>query len=306
MSKAKQLVSMPPREHPIAVVDIETTGYSHRTCSIISIAVIRASYNHAEGKYEAERTFSALVAAPQSALDAMHWKAVETNGYNAAAWADAPPFNKHVVDIYDALDGAVFVAHNAAFDLSFINTELDRAGCVPPDIRGVACTAQLSRQMIPSLPNAKLATLRGYLGLSSEGAHEARKDADDALAVFNHLAALARPAVAPTPPVPKRAKPPKSRGADYYLCELRALPKDTSASMAKEAATIISLVGDLQSHDAAKDDGDLAFEIMTVLGKLEELQAEIEKVDDETDLLRTLLEEASAEIEAWENADAED
>ena len=58
---------------------------------------------------------------------------------------------------------APLVAHNAAFDMSFIRHELGRLGLGLPN-RGI-CTVKLSRRLYPRLPSHKLeAVARHVLG----------------------------------------------------------------------------------------------------------------------------------------------
>lgn len=103
-------------EHaPFAFLDVETTGLKpangHRICEI---AIVRAV-----GRLETRR-FSSLVN-PGRSIGA---GAQAVNGITDDMVADAPRFHEVLDGVLTLLDGAVIVAHNTPFDLSFVNNEL--------------------------------------------------------------------------------------------------------------------------------------------------------------------------------------
>ena len=55
--------------------------------------------------------------------------------------------------------GCPLVAHNAAFDRGFWQTELERAECEPDPAHVFACTVLLSRRLYPHADNHRLGTL---------------------------------------------------------------------------------------------------------------------------------------------------
>ena len=83
--------------------------------------------------------------------------------------ASAPPTSpasRHFRDIADEflafIDGAKLVAHNATFDIGFINAEFDRLGQPPIDPGRVVDTLALARRKHPMGPNSLDALCRRY------------------------------------------------------------------------------------------------------------------------------------------------
>lgn len=72
--------------------------------------------------------------------------------------------------------GAVIIAHNAPFDLSFLRAELSRAG-LPPAANEVLDTRIVAKAAFPGLPSYRLVDLAARLGIGHERAHRALDDA---------------------------------------------------------------------------------------------------------------------------------
>lgn len=84
-------------------------------------------------------------------------------------------------------DDAVFVAHNAAFDLAFLAEALRRARVSPFALRAY-CTLRLARALLPDLPRYDLADLRETPHLQGGQPHVALADARAVAALFKALA----------------------------------------------------------------------------------------------------------------------
>jgi DNA polymerase-3 subunit epsilon len=63
--------------------------------------------------------------------------------------AAMPPFAEKAAALLDFLGDAVLVAHNAPFDMRFLNMELELAGHAPIDPARVIDTLELARQRFP-------------------------------------------------------------------------------------------------------------------------------------------------------------
>ncbi|MDR3416203.1 MAG: DNA polymerase III subunit epsilon [Nevskia sp.] len=85
---------------------------------------------------------------PDRAIDA---GALEVHGISAEFLADKPRFGDVAASLLDYLRGAELVIHNAAFDVGFIDMELDKAG--RPErlgqICGVVDTVSMARRLHP-------------------------------------------------------------------------------------------------------------------------------------------------------------
>lgn len=95
---------------------------------------------------------------------------------------DAPTIEQFMLADGSALlsEGAVLVAHNAAFDMRFFQAWM-------PNALGTICTLKLSRVAYPDADNHKLQTLKFWLGLEVEVDHH---EAHTALADVKVLKAL--------------------------------------------------------------------------------------------------------------------
>lgn len=104
-----------------AIVDLETTGHSPANGGdrMIQIAIVIMK------DWEIERTYTKFInpggkAIPTFIQDLTHITNEDVK--------DAFPFEAHADYIYELLADCVFVAHNADFDLSFLQAEFKRAG----------------------------------------------------------------------------------------------------------------------------------------------------------------------------------
>jgi DNA polymerase-3 subunit epsilon len=101
----------------------------------------------------------------------------------------APPVAQVMADAARFVGHRPLVAHNASFDRKFWQAELRRIG--QPADHPFACTALLSRRLLPQAPNHQLGTLARYLSLPTTGrAHRALADAEVTTELLHHLQAL--------------------------------------------------------------------------------------------------------------------
>ena len=101
-----------------AVVDIETTGGSARLERITEIAI----YLHDGNRIVQE--YSTLVNPERS----IPYFITSLTGITNEMVEDAPKFYEVAKRIVEMTEGAVFVAHNARFDYSFIRQEFGMLG----------------------------------------------------------------------------------------------------------------------------------------------------------------------------------
>ena len=169
-----------------AVVDVETTGTSVEADEIVSLAVLRLD---ADGR-ELDR-FASLVR-PAGPIPA---EATAVHGIDDAAVRGAPTFAELAAELRALLEGAVFVAHNADFDLPLVQHAFARAGARYLPI-GVACTLDAFRLLEPTERSHRLESLCERHGIELDDAHDAR---DDALATVELLRLLLRRGLPPRP-----------------------------------------------------------------------------------------------------------
>ncbi len=171
----------PLSEVTFLVVDLETTGASAATCSITEIGAVRVK----GGEVEAE--LSTLVRPPHAVPPAIS----VLTGITNTMVASAPPVCAVLPSLLEMARGAVVVAHNARFDLSFLRAAATGCGSSWP--RGLVLdTLTLARAVLPrpAVPNHKLGTLAAHLGASVTPTHRALDDARATVDVLHGLLAL--------------------------------------------------------------------------------------------------------------------
>lgn len=110
-------------DHPIAIIDFETTGLSAGYDRVIEISVLRVEPNG-----RSSLVLDSLVN-PCRAVDA-----TEIHGITDEDVRDAPIFAELVDPLSKALDGCIVCAYNVYFDMRFLEFELANARVrgVPP------------------------------------------------------------------------------------------------------------------------------------------------------------------------------
>jgi DNA polymerase-3 subunit epsilon len=149
-----------------AVVDVETTGLSALAGDrICEVAVVVGKNGQIADQYQTLVNPGRPISTGAAAV----------NGISNSMVRNAPSFRSIARDLIEILDGAVLVAHNASFDLSFISTELRSAGHNPPN-NPVIDTLALARRNY-SFASNKLGNVARSLGIQTHGLHRALADA---------------------------------------------------------------------------------------------------------------------------------
>ena len=153
---------------PFTVFDVETTGMSPVGDRIVELAALRVDKDGSEKEFHTlvnpGRSIPAAVTAVHHITDQMV--------------IDAPHFSTVGKMFTDFASGSTLVAHNARFDLGFLQESLARCG--QPLWSGKTIDSiRLLKKTHPGLPNYKLQTLRYYFHLSSDESMQAhRADSD--------------------------------------------------------------------------------------------------------------------------------
>ncbi|PYB74261.1 DNA polymerase III subunit epsilon [Rhizobium wuzhouense] len=136
------------------VFDTETTGLENKFDRVIEIGGVEL-LNH----FPTGRTFHVYINPGDRKV---HPDALAVHGITDAFLKDKPSFAEIVPELQEFFDGAKWVAHNATFDMGFINAEFDRLGLPPvaPDL--VTDTLSLARRKHPMGPNSLDALCRRY------------------------------------------------------------------------------------------------------------------------------------------------
>lgn len=155
-----------------AVVDIETTGGKPMDNRIMEIGIILIDGDVIVEKYHS------LVDPGQPITPFVK----NLTGITDEMVEGKPQFKDIAEDVFELLNGRIFVAHNVQFDCKFMIEELKRCAIKfnPPRL----CTVKLSRRVFPGFSSYSLHNLTQSLELLDFHHHRAL---DDALACANIL-----------------------------------------------------------------------------------------------------------------------
>ncbi|MDR2431658.1 MAG: 3'-5' exonuclease, partial [Candidatus Margulisbacteria bacterium] len=170
------------------VVDIETTGLAPDINEIIEIGAVRLQKKN--GEYEITARYDQLVK-PYHDIPAV---VRGLTGITARTVERAPRFKEIAGDFRRFVGGAVFVAHNALFDLRMINASFERLD-QPPFSNPALDTQDMVAIAFPAQASHRLGDLVKSLGVATGGdLHRALADAEATagllLKTFAAIAAL--------------------------------------------------------------------------------------------------------------------
>lgn len=168
----------PLHDCPLAVIDVETTGFDAETDRVIEIAVI-----HMQGGAVIE-SWGTLVNPGRDVPEDVQ----RITGIDPSQLVTAPRFTEIAAEVAARLEGRVFVAYNLTFDRGFVTAELKRAGL------GFPCDRFLDplifvRELHRGAGSKKLGAVAERLGIPLSNAHRAIDDAEAAGHVLYRLAA---------------------------------------------------------------------------------------------------------------------
>lgn len=148
-----------------AVIDVETSGFRPGQARVISLAVL--------GLDAAGRVEQSVVSLLNPGVDP---GPTHVHGLTTAMLEDQPQFADIVGDVVGLLRGRTLVAHNVAFDYSFLAAEAELAEVELP-VDTVMCTVELARRLELGIDNLRLETLAAHWGVAQERPHDAFDDA---------------------------------------------------------------------------------------------------------------------------------
>ena len=154
------------------VFDIETTGFSSVKDRIIEIGAVKV-----EGGKIVDR-YSTFVN-PQIPIP---FEITKLTSITDAMVMDAPTIEEILPQFMEFVGEASLVAHNAGFDVGFIEANLKRLG-IEKELVSVD-TVALARVLLPTLSRYKLNIVAKTLGISLENHHRAVDDAAATAEIF--------------------------------------------------------------------------------------------------------------------------
>jgi DNA polymerase-3 subunit epsilon len=168
----------------VAFIDVETTGTTSTQDRITEIGIVRV--HDGELVEEWSSLVNPGIPIPEE-IQAL-------TGISNAMVRDAPTFSQLRREVFERLDGHLFVAHNARFDYGFIKNEFRRVEM--PFTADVLCTVRLSRRLYPHAIGHGLDAIIERLGLhdvvqgdaaSRTGRHSALGDARVLWRLVQHI-----------------------------------------------------------------------------------------------------------------------
>ena len=174
----------------ISYFDVETTSLDPTKGEIIQICVVT------EDRDGNLKEWSTKIR-PRLQEGTYDRSALKINNFRARDYIDAPIFEDVADTIVEKLRWGPIVAHNASFDISFVESNLERYTDWKRGNRTdynektyrlgypVIDTVALSYLLVPS-ERQNLMALREYLEIDTDGGHEAVKDVYDCRTVFWH------------------------------------------------------------------------------------------------------------------------
>ncbi len=154
---------------PLTVFDTETTGLDPRKGHrIVEIAAVRIE----NGMILEDHTFSTFVNPERD----IPWEAKQINKIDESDVADAPTIMTVLPEFLEFAKGSILVAHNAQFDMSFLECEKEFCwGYV--ELPECICTMRLSQSLYPTAFRHNLDILSERFGLPlPENRHRALPD----------------------------------------------------------------------------------------------------------------------------------
>ena len=154
------------------VFDLETTGFSPVHDAIIEIGAVKVSGGEIVDHYS-------VFVNPKRPIPL---RITELTSIDDAMVAGAEDIETILPEFLAFCEGCSLVAHNAEFDVSFIEANADRLG-YEHDFT-VLDTVQMARMLLPGLNRFKLNTVCKHLGIKQEHHHRAVDDARVTAEVF--------------------------------------------------------------------------------------------------------------------------
>lgn len=143
--------------------DVETPNHRNHRISAIGLTVVENG--------EIAGTCGTLVD-PECPFDRFH---MALTGITPERVAGKPSFPTLWRELEPLLDSGVLAAHNAPFDLGVLSRCLRDYGIRWRERVRYVCTCQMSRRLLPGLPNHRLDTLCGFFDLELDH-HRADSD----------------------------------------------------------------------------------------------------------------------------------
>ena len=161
-------------ETDYVVFDLETTGAKTPPCRITEIGAYRIKNGAIAGEFH-------TLVNPETPIPPFM---TQLTGISNQMVRNAPKFSEIASDFLDFIGDSVLVAHNASFDIRFLNHEIGRVYENYRVANAHLCTVQLSRKLLPHIANHRLHTVAEYYSIFIKNRHRASDDAFATAKIF--------------------------------------------------------------------------------------------------------------------------
>lgn len=158
-----------------AIIDIETTGGNAARERITEIAIFIHDGESVVNEYT-------TLINPECKIPPF---VARLTGISDEMLRDAPKFYEVARNIVEITEGCTFIAHNAAFDYSFVKQEFLNLGYKYK--RPVLCTVKMARKLLPGYKSYSLGNICNSLGIKINSRHRAAGDALATVKLFERL-----------------------------------------------------------------------------------------------------------------------
>lgn len=162
-----------PQETVYTVFDTETSGLDPKQHRVVEVGAIRFDSRGIIARFN-------VLINPKIQMLA---EVTKINGITDAMLEGQPEPSQAIPDFLRFVGDSALIAHNAPFDIAFINEELSRLGLTSLTNR-VLDTRIFAREMFPGLPKYALQDLARRFGITALEAHRAEDDARVCMELF--------------------------------------------------------------------------------------------------------------------------
>ncbi len=164
-------------ETNFVVFDLETTGAKSPPCRITEIGAYRVKNGRIIDEYQ-------TLVNPETTIPLF---ISQLTGITDSMVRNAPKFHEVAADFLGFIGDSVLVAHNAQFDMRFLNHEIGRIHADYRVRNPSLCTVRLSRKLLPNVENHRLNTLANHYSVALVNHHRAADDAHATAHIFVNL-----------------------------------------------------------------------------------------------------------------------
>lgn len=163
-------------EESYVIVDLETTGLSPIKNEIIEIGAIKVENNKIVDSLD-------ILVKPENAVSSF---ITSLTGITNDMLIDAVEIKEALKIFIDFANNSMLIAHNANFDMGFLNNNLQKHFNYSLENRCLD-TLALSRKYVKGIKNYKLETLANYFNVNYSGAHRSLKDCEITYEIYKKL-----------------------------------------------------------------------------------------------------------------------